>query len=109
MKARINQKENTTIADKTMSREDRRALKKKLASTAREVAKWERIAVDEPARKSEAESAISAIMDRLTLMEMMALQDYIMSKGLLEDNFNRNKNINTNEKKENESNGSNET
>lgn len=106
MKARIKQKENSTIVDKTMSREDRRALKKKLASTAREVAKWERIAVDEPERKSEAESAITAIMDRLTLMEMMALQDYIMSKGLLEDNFVRdNKNNKTKEKKENDSNG----
>lgn len=102
MKARIKQKENTTIADKTMNRDDRRALKKKLANTAREVAKWERVAVDEPERKSEAESAIAAIMDRLTLMEMMALQDYIMSKGLLEDNFVRdNKNINSKEKKEN--------
>ena len=85
----------------SMNREERRALKKKLAPQAREIARWEKIAIDCPSRKEEAENAIASIMDKFSLLEMMALQDYIMSKGLLENNFDRNKNINSNEKKEN--------
>ena len=73
----------------SMNREERRALKKKLASQAKEVAKWERIARNEPDRKQEAEVKIASIMDKLSLIEMMALEDYIVSKGLLEDNFGR--------------------
>lgn len=73
----------------SMNREERRALKKKLASQAKEVAKWERIARNEPDRKQEAEIKIASIMDKLSLIEMMALEDYIVSKGLLEDNFDR--------------------
>lgn len=85
----------------SMNREERRALKKKIAPQAREIAKWEKIALDNPSLKGRAEYEIAAIMDKMTLMEMMALQDYIMSKGLLEDNFDSSKNINTQEKKEN--------
>ena len=85
----------------SMNREERRALKKKIAPQAREIAKWEKIALDNPSLKGRAEDEIAAIMSKMTLMEMMALQDYIMSKGLLEDNFDSSKNINTQEKKEN--------
>jgi hypothetical protein len=77
-----------------MNREERRALKKKIAPQAKEIAALEIMARD-PSKKAECEDKIGAIMERMTLMEMMALQDYIMSKGLLEDNFVRdNKNIN---------------
>ena len=91
----------------SMNRAERRALKKQIAPKAREIAELEKLALD-PTQRETCEERISNIMESMTLMEMMALQDYIMSKGLLEDNFVRNKKINTNEKKENESNGSNE-
>lgn len=90
-----------------MNRAERRALKKQIAPQAKAIAALEKQARD-PEKKAECEAQISSIMESMTLMEMMALQDYIMSKGLLEDNFRRNKNITTKEKKENEINGSNE-
>lgn len=73
-----------------MNREDRRVLKKKLAPLARKIATLENqikkgINVD----KNEAE--ITSIIESLSLMEMMALQDYIESKGLL-NNFDHNNN-----------------
>ena len=82
----------------TMNREERRALKKKIAPKAKEIAALEIMARD-PEKKDECEEKISAIIESMTLMEMMALEDYIMSKGLLEDNFVRNKNKNSTEKK----------
>ena len=74
----------------SMNREDRRALKKKLAPLARKIATLENqlkkgINVD----KNDAE--ITSIIESLSLMEMMALQDYIESKGLL-NNFDHNNN-----------------
>jgi hypothetical protein len=72
-----------------MNREERRALKKKIAPTARQIAILENMAKD-PAKKDECEAKIAAIMDSLTIMEMMAVEDYIMSKGLLH-NFDNNK------------------
>lgn len=74
----------------SMNREDRRALKKKLAPLARKIATLENqikkgINVD----KNEVE--ITSIIESLSLMEMMALQDYIESKGLL-NNFDHNNN-----------------
>lgn len=74
----------------SMNREDRRVLKKKLAPLARKIATLENqikkgINVD----KNEAE--ITSIIESLSLMEMMALQDYIESKGLL-NNFDHNNN-----------------
>lgn len=84
----------------SMNRAERRALKKQIAPQAKQIAALEKLARD-PEKKAECEAQISTIMESMTLMEMMALQDYIMSKGLLEDNFVSNKNINSTEKKEN--------
>lgn len=71
----------------SMNRDERRALKKKLAPIARKVAYFENMAKD-PNKKQEAEAKIAELMDSLSLMEMMAIEDYIMSKGLLK-NFSK--------------------
>ena len=73
----------------SMNRDERRALKKKLAPMARQIANLENQAKD-PAKKAEAEAKIAELMDSLSLMEMMAIEDYIMSKKLLH-NFDSNK------------------
>jgi hypothetical protein len=73
----------------SMNREERRALKKKIAPQAKLIAQLEKQALD-PAKKAECEEQIGKIMESMTIMEMMAVQDYIMSKGLLEDNFDSN-------------------
>ena len=73
----------------SMNREERRALKKKLAPLAREIVMLEKQAKD-PQKKETAEQRISEIMESLTLMEMMAIEDYIVSKKLLQ-NFDANK------------------
>ena len=75
----------------SMNREERRALKRKIAPQAKLIAELEKQALD-PAKKVECEEQIDKIMESLTIMEMMAVQDYIMSKGLLEDNFGSSKN-----------------
>ena len=68
----------------SMNREERRALKKKLAPLARKITTLENQAKD-PAMKATCEAQIAEIMESLTIMEMMALQDYIESKGLLKN------------------------
>ena len=73
-----------------MNREERRALKKKIAPIAREVARLEKLAKN-PAHKEEAEAKIEEIMERISIMEMMAIEDYIMSKGLLSNTSDSNK------------------
>ena len=73
-------------------------LKKKIAPIAKQVAKYELLA-KHPEYKEEAETKIAELMDSLTIIEMMAVEDYIMSKGLLESPLDKNKN--TQEKKEN--------
>ena len=68
----------------SMNREERRALKKKLAPLARKIAMLENQAKD-PAMKATCEAQIAELMESLSLIEMMALQDYIESKGLLKN------------------------
>ena len=68
----------------SMNREERRALKKKLAPLARKIAILEKQAKD-PSMKATYEAQIAELMDSLSLIEMMALQDYIESKGLLKN------------------------
>ena len=74
----------------SMNRKERRTLKNKIAPIAKKVARYEIMARD-PDKRQEAEIAIAEIMESLTIMEMMAVEDYIMSKGLLKDNFDSNK------------------
>ena len=73
----------------SINRAERRALKKKIAPQARLIAELEKQAKD-PAKRAECEAKISEIMESMSLMEMIALQDYIESKGLLENNFDHN-------------------
>ena len=68
----------------SMNREERRALKKKLAPIARKIAVLEMQAKD-PNMKSTCEAQIAELMESLSLIEMIALQDYIESKGLLKN------------------------
>jgi hypothetical protein len=72
-----------------MNRAERRALKRKIAPQARLIVELEKQAQD-PAKRADCEAKISEIMESMTIMEMMALQDYIESKGLLENNFDHN-------------------
>ena len=78
----------------SMNREERRALKKKLAPLARKVALLEN-QIAQGVNKEANTEEISSIMDSLSLMEMMALEDYIESKGLL-NNFDLNNKNNKN-------------
>ena len=73
----------------SINRAERRALKKKIAPQARLIAELEKQAKD-PAKRADCEAKIGEIMESMTIMEMMALQDYIESKGLLENNFDHN-------------------
>ena len=73
-----------------MNRAERRALKKKIAPLAREVVQLEILAKD-PVKKAAAEARIEEIMEHLTIMEMMAIEDYIMSKDLLHNTKDSNK------------------
>lgn len=68
----------------SLNREERRLLKKKIAPTAKEIARLEK-AIKNGANKEEYEAEIASIMESLTLMEMMAVEDYITSKHLLDD------------------------
>ena len=68
----------------SMNREERRALKKKIAPLAKRIVVLEKQAKD-PTMRATCEAQIAELMESLTLMEMMALQDYIESKGLLKN------------------------
>lgn len=92
----------------SMNREERRALKKKIAPIAQTIANLELQAKD-PVKKEQAEAKIGEIMESLTLIEMMAIEDYIISKGLLKESFDRDNNKNLNDEKENQTNGKDET
>lgn len=85
-----------------MNREERRAMKKRLAPLARKIAYLEN-EILKGNNKEQNEAEISAIMESLSLMEMMALEDYIVSKKLL-NNFE----IKNNDSKGETSHGSNE-
>jgi hypothetical protein len=71
----------------SLNREQRRLLKKKLAPIAKEVAAIENIIkiTKDTTEKEELEAQIAKIMEGLTLTEMMALEDYITNKGLLDN------------------------
>lgn len=68
-----------------MNRNERRTLKKRLAPIARKIAYLEN-QISKGINKEQNEAEISSIIDSLTMLEMLALEDYVMSKGLL-NNF----------------------
>lgn len=67
-----------------MNRQDRRDMKKRLAPTARRIVALEQ-QIKKGINKEAAEEEISAIMEKLSLIEMLALEDYIYSNKLLDN------------------------
>lgn len=65
-----------------MNREDRRAMKKTLAPIAKEIVALEK-QIKRSENKEAAEARIEELVSKLTLVEMMALEDYIASNELL--------------------------
>ena len=68
-----------------LNRAERRVLKKKIAPIAREIAKLEK-AIKEATSTEEKqmyENTMTAIFNKLTMMEMFAIEDYINNKELL--------------------------
>lgn len=70
----------------SLNREQRRRFKKALAPIAQAVATLEKALreLDDPEFKKEIEAEIEKIMSQLSVMEMMAIEDYIASKHLLD-------------------------
>ena len=69
--------------DSSLNRAQRRALKEKLAPIAKKFARLEKN-IRNNIDKEQSEAEISEIIDKLTLIEMMALEDYIMDKNLID-------------------------
>ena len=67
----------------SMNREERREMKKRLAPIARRIAALEK-QIKQGINKDAAEAEITEIVGKLALVEMMALEDYIASKNLLD-------------------------
>ena len=67
----------------SMNREERREMKRRLAPIARRVVALEK-QIKQDIDKDAAEAEITEIVGKLTLVEMMALEDYIASKNLLD-------------------------
>lgn len=68
----------------SMNRDDRRKMKKRLAPIAKRVALLEK-QIKSGLNTEAAEAEISEIMDKLSMIEMMALEDYIVSNHLLDN------------------------
>ena len=66
-----------------MNRQQRRLLKKKLAPIAKRIAELEKN-IKNNYKKEESEAEISKIMNVLSMIEMVALEDYITDKHLLD-------------------------
>ena len=73
----------------SINRAERRKLKRKLAPTAKLSVELEK-SIKEGKDVEACEARITEIIESLSILEMMALQDYIESKGLL-NNFDQNK------------------
>lgn len=67
----------------SMNREERREMKKRLAPIARRIVALEK-QIKQGVNKDAAETEITELVGKLTLVEMMALEDYIASKKLLD-------------------------
>ena len=66
----------------TMNRKDRRAMKERLKPQILRIVELEKM-IQSGVNKEAAEKEIADIMDGLSLLEMMAVEDYIYSKNLL--------------------------
>ena len=66
----------------SINREERRALKKKIAPIAKEVARLEKN-IKNQIEAEQSERRIEEIMEGLTILEMMAVEDYIYSHDLI--------------------------
>lgn len=66
----------------SINRADRRQLKKRLAPIAKRIVELEKN-IKNNINKEESEAEIEQIMNSLSMIEMMALEDYISSKQLL--------------------------
>lgn len=66
----------------SMNRADRRQLKKRLAPIAKRIVELEKN-IKNNIHKEASEAEIEKIMGSLSMIEMMALEDYISSKQLL--------------------------
>lgn len=70
----------------SLNREQRRRMKKALGPLAKDIAMLEKRlkASDNPVEREVLEREIERIMSELSLMEMMAIEDLITSKGLID-------------------------
>ena len=66
----------------SINREERRTLKKKIAPIAKEVARLEKN-IKNQIEAEQSERRIEEIMEGLTILEMMAVEDYIYSHDLI--------------------------
>lgn len=79
MKANYKEKEGTSSS---MSREDRRAVHKRLKPVIKRIVQLEKD-IKANLNKEEAEAEIAQIMETLNMIEMMAVEDYIYNHKLL--------------------------
>ena len=67
-----------------MSREDRRAMHKRLMPTIKRIVELEK-QIKAGINKSEAEDEMSQIIESLSMIEMFAIEDYIYNHNLLDN------------------------
>lgn len=68
----------------SMNRDDRRKLKRRLAPIAKRIVELEKN-IKNNYQREESEQEITDIMNSLSMIEMIALEDYIISKKLLDN------------------------
>lgn len=71
----------------SMNRQERRRVQKRIAPIAKEIVRLELLA-KEPEHKEKAEAEIEKIMLNLSMLEMIALEDYIYTHKLLNNGHN---------------------
>lgn len=81
MKCIINREENTSGS---LNRAQRKAMHKRLKPTIKRIVELEK-QIKAGVNKEAAENEISAIMEKLTMVEMFAIEDYIYNKDLLDN------------------------
>ena len=68
----------------SMNRNDRRAMCKRLKPTIKRIVALEK-QIKSGIDKEKAEAEIAEIMEKLTMVEMFAIEDYIYNKNLLDN------------------------